>query len=969
MSAKSRSHEDVVEELKRLARRTISGAFQAGLGLLEITDLYEITQRVLPEVWQVDQTKALTQILQVASDQLPNKAIVDGAKMTWVEFAYRLYNLEGDDLSHVDRKKYDYLLSEAFEQAELSFYSESHRKRITLKVRKQLARILLEMEANLDSAAGPDSLSTHAVEGPRKQVAGYTDLSPVLKPSVSSELARRTWRERLPYWSNDYVRRKDYHDTIKRLTAENKLIALVGLPGFGKSRLARELAAEMAEENQAEVIWLRGDSWTTVLVDINSVLSERSIPILREENQLVREFTSLLASSTPRLIVVIDDLNDPTLVQRILPLNVSAIVFATMRQKLLDEDGWAYVVIDGMSLEEAATLARAQLPSSVNDQEVTQLVKVLAGYPLAILHAAVLVGKSASLNISYLCDEIERDAARVFDIKARRERTLTFIYKALLARLEQEHKQAAELLVMAAVLRQGQLSRQLLREIFETIPRYRQEVPADEYDYLGFISSVETLEDYVLIASSGEDLLVHHLVKALIRALKHDSDGYIEEAIVALLNTRMRRTPTDLDEMSTWRSTVLALIENARARSLDANSSIQLGELLTAVVGATVATGDRKALSDLKHNWLFQLLSTGSGAQDRTIAYLQYNLLSLADGEYEPLALVALNKQADCYGPVTFDRKSTIVDHREDSSRIHNDVLSLPEQRSGSLRLIEPLASKLQIARQALSSGRLSDTRKHASTALRDATDPRSRIMAHIVLTRLELRQLDLNQAKHHLQKVREEITDMDSDSSRHSATANSIHYLSAAGQVNQLAGDIEHLEFVIDKGSAGITRKHYEAARDNYWHEAISVNRYEIERKLNCTLAHSAPQRAETRLRTLLGQTEVPLHLPVHHRTQVSLTKLAILRRNVTTEDIDRCWRAAEFYNTSQIRDRYWYTEALFTAYLAGLVTEEAESEQALLYGAIIREAQAIGRNDKIEFMLAANYNNGVKFARLLAD
>ena len=45
-----------------------------------------------------------------------------------------------------------------------------------------------------------------------------------------------------------------------------------------------------------------------------------------------------------------------------------------------------------------------------------------------------------------------------------------------------------------------------------------------------------------------------------------------------------------------------------------------------------------------------------------------------------------------------------------------------------------------------------------------------------------------------------------------------------------------------------------------------------------------------------------------------------------------------------------------------------EPEPEQALLYGAVIREAQAISRNDKIEFVLAARYN-GVNFSRLLAD
>jgi hypothetical protein len=52
----------------------------------------------------------------------------------------------------------------------------------------------------------------------------------------------------------------------------------------------------------------------------------------------------------------------------------------------------------------------------------------------------------------------------------------------------------------------------------------------------------------------------------------------------------------------------------------------------------------------------------------------------------------------------------------------------------------------------------------------------------------------------------------------------------------------------------------------------------------------------------------------------------------------------------------------------MAGLSCAAPEAEQALLYEAIVRDARAIGREDKIIFMLAAR-SGTADFSRLLAD
>jgi hypothetical protein len=258
-----------------------------------------------------------------------------------------------------------------------------------------------------------------------------------------------------------------------------------------------------------------------------------------------------------------------------------------------------------------------------------------------------------------------------------------------------------------------------------------------------------------------------------------------------------------------------------------------------------------------------------------------------------------------------------------------------------------------------LAAGQNHKARGHALTALRDAHSDHARIDAHLLLARIALRQLDLGDAKHHHRSASALLSAVDTTS---------ISSALQTGRVAQVGGDIAHLEFTLGKGDVLSATREYEWARETYWCELIPVGRLETERKFACTLAHAASQRAAARLRNLLLDTQAPLHLPVHHRARLSLAKIAAMRREATAMDLDHCWQAAGFFANSSVSDRYWYGEALLTAYIVGLSCGAPEAEQALLYEAIVRGARPIGREDRITFMLAAR-RGAADIARLLAD
>jgi hypothetical protein len=132
----------------------------------------------------------------------------------------------------------------------------------------------------------------------------------------------------------------------------------------------------------------------------------------------------------------------------------------------------------------------------------------------------------------------------------------------------------------------------------------------------------------------------------------------------------------------------------------------------------------------------------------------------------------------------------------------------------------------------------------------------------------------------------------------------------------------------------------------------------------MNCIRAFDDFGNAIRSLRATLAATAYPLLMPVHFRTAVSVAKLGIIDGKVNDEDLDECWRAAEFFSTSHAFDRYWYAEALLVqhlaetkswSYIAAAFAASARQQQPYrtpIQDAAKKELTALRRSDKLTLL-----------------
>ncbi|MFG1648122.1 NB-ARC domain-containing protein [Amycolatopsis sp. NPDC049252] len=805
-----------------------------------------------------------------------------------------------------------------------------------------------------------DELQKHldADSRPRAEVAVRTDESdpehPVGRPTAdlavrkpAGGLTVRSWRDRMPYSTKQYARRQELHDRIKLAVSENCRIALVGLPGFGKTHLASTVSAEMAEQMRGEALWLRGDSADQMVKSIKSELHVRGRRHDFDDARLLREFADLVDTSPKPLAVLIDDLDDPELLERVLPDALGTPVIVTMRRRRVDPGVWTCITIDELSAEQAFVLARAELRGPFSDSDAQRLATVLAGYPLAIESAAALL-RNHYITLDEFCAGLERDIERTLSIGEQRDKALTFIYRSLLSRLEESDFAAARLLAVIAFLRQNHVARHTLQGIFRAIPSVAESAPADSYDPMGFADAIARLTEYSFVSMIGEDDIgMHELVRELVNKLALDRHEVVGAAAAAWLRDKFEGErpffgPTD--EQLGLVNTVIDAVGEHRAN--DDHTEL-LGQLLV----AAMEQGSWSGRAILKKNWLFRRALRGSGRIDPQIAALQYRLLMVEEQDHDPLILANLGGSRYLGSSMTPERMAATVNQPWATHAVDRGNLKVSHRKTEITRLIEPLPESLSIARDAMRKGDLDLAHVYASRPLQESAPPPVAARAHLLLTRLALRRPNLPKAVHHITELRRLNA---------AGTATDGSKMPNVAHVDLLEGEIAYAQFVAGE-RLNDARPFFERARDRFSGELFGLGRFEVARRIGTMRVFDEDLgKAVESLRATLAATAYPLLMPVHYRTAVSLTKIGIIAGKVPAPHLDDCRRAAEFFSSSPAYDRYWYAEALFVLELAENLAakqpfaplRDPTDGPTSLRRAAEEELKTIGRQDKIDLM-----------------
>lgn len=238
------------------------------------------------------------------------------------------------------------------------------------------------------------------------------------------------------------------NSTLQALTdsAAVRGVALIGLPGIGKTSTAINLAHALAERTRFDV---------TLFVDLRGIGSQSSSPPAALAAVLEKFLTTLGVATTRlpptitdraalfrkhcrtrRLLVVLDNAADREQIRHLLPDGPGCVALITSRRRLAAPHGAAAVrqiELDALTEADAVALLRAARPAAVDadPQAAALIVALLHRLPLAVSAAARQLARETTWSLD---DHLYRLAAALLgEIDGASETTREAIVRRLAA--------------------------------------------------------------------------------------------------------------------------------------------------------------------------------------------------------------------------------------------------------------------------------------------------------------------------------------------------------------------------------------------------------------------------------------------------------------------------------------------------------------------------------------------------------
>ncbi len=332
----------------------------------------------------------------------------------------------------------------------------------------------------------------------------------VLFNPISSEGAGAEAATSLPFKANpDFVGRQSFLTKLHHVLSGTTPVALVGLPGIGKTQVAMEYARAFASSYPGGVFWLDASRSRRLIEQYASLASllgeDSSSHTTRERAQAVKE---RLGSATSRTLAVLDNLSESTEPSWIPRVGECQVLVTTRRPHLVQE---GYRVMQVPPLDEDAALlllqSRHEAQSETELQSARCLVRLVGGLPLALSLIASHVARLHCSFESYLNQvrnplDTLRQARYTFQSATGHDGS---IYDALFMSYNALSKEAQRTLHIAASLNLSSVSMGLLKEIYEETA----DAPFEE--------TVSELEEITLASSMPNGRLwLHELVRLFV---------------------------------------------------------------------------------------------------------------------------------------------------------------------------------------------------------------------------------------------------------------------------------------------------------------------------------------------------------------------------------------------------------------------------------------------------------------------
>lgn len=351
----------------------------------------------------------------------------------------------------------------------------------------------------------------------------------------------------LPVQTRFFTGRESLVHQVRQLLATHHRVALTGLPGAGKTVVARAI---VAQTTHSTILWANAASPETLAQDYAAFAHGLGLPqaLLPDANAVTRAVVHWLTQHFGWLLVL-DNADELSLLPGFLPPSGLGDILITTRAQATGDFG---LPIEVMPLDgEAAALfllRRAQLAGAASTWDdvplrdrsaALDLVRELGGLPLALDQAGAFISETQGSLSGYFT--LYRRQGRL--LRERRGRTalshepVQITYLLALDRLRRESPDAAMLLTAASFLAPDAIP----EEIF----------PAAESQPLEWSDAIEALGRYSLVRRDPEARLLHlhRVTQAVVRDTLARDDA--AQHARQMVNTLARVSPRP--EFSNWR--------------------------------------------------------------------------------------------------------------------------------------------------------------------------------------------------------------------------------------------------------------------------------------------------------------------------------------------------------------------------------------------------------------------------------
>ncbi|WP_413807218.1 FxSxx-COOH system tetratricopeptide repeat protein [Streptomyces sp. OE57] len=254
----------------------------------------------------------------------------------------------------------------------------------------------------------------------------------------------------------------EVRERLEAAPADTAVVALVGLPGIGKTQLAAEYAHRFAA--RYDVVWWVGVDGLPALVERLGALARALGGVGGRDPDLARAALEALRRGDPyrRWLIVLDDADDPEAIAGALPAGAGHVLI-TSRNRAWADHYAELLDVPPLNRQDSVAFVRRRAPR-IGPEDADRLAAAVEDLPLALDQTAGWLDRASTPVAEYvrMASDGEPNPVRP---AADYPMPYHSAFKNLITRVRESTKAAAELLRLCALFGPGPVPLALLRAV------------------------------------------------------------------------------------------------------------------------------------------------------------------------------------------------------------------------------------------------------------------------------------------------------------------------------------------------------------------------------------------------------------------------------------------------------------------------------------------------------------------------